>query len=119
MKARSTVLGAGLGALVGWPAGLLQDRLVNMVPELRGQQPGAQAAGSAPADSVQSNTISPAEDPVNRRVPEKAVDSTAAAIALLEASLIRRRDARQTAQEQQQAVEAQAAQQTERRKGWW
>lgn len=114
VKARSLVLGAGLGALVGWPAGLLQDRLVHMVPELRGPQPAGQPAGSASPDGVQSST---AEEPVKRRVPEKAVDSTAAAIERLEASLRRRQDARQ--QEQQQAAEAQATKQSEPRKGWW
>ena len=120
MKAHSTVLGAGLGALVGWPAGLLQDSLVHMVPELRGQQPAVgQPVGLTSADSMPGSVP---EEAVKRRVPEKAVDSTAAAIARLEASLSRRQNAQQQEQQQQQQQQqqaAEAAQQTQRKKGWW
>jgi len=115
MKARSTVLGAGLGALVGWPAGLLQDSLVHMVPELRGPQPGAQPVASVSAEGEAGSATA---EPSRRRVPEKAVDSTAAAIARLEASLSRRQEQQQQ-QQQKEAVDAERLQQTERKKGWW
>ena len=87
---------------------------MRMVPELRGPQPAGQPASLPSPHSAQSSV---AEAIPKRRVPEKAVDSTAAAIVRLEASLRRRQDARQQEQQQkeqqQQAIEAQATQHTE------
>ena len=95
---------------VGLPAGLLQDSLINMVPDLRGQQRALQPAATASGADAEASEHT-------RRFPEKEVDSTAAAIARLEASLKRRQDA---LQQQQQTVQAQQdPPQTERKKGWW
>ncbi len=98
---------------VGWPAGLLQDTLVHMVPELRGPQPVLQPAAQPSGADAETAAVEQ-----KRRFPDKQVDSTAAAIARLEASLRRRQDAVQE-QQKQGTAQAQDPPRTEQKKGWW
>ena len=111
---------AWLRLQVGWPAGLLQDSLVHMVPELRGPQPVLQRAAETSGADAEAADVEQ-----KRRYPAKDVDSTSAAIARLEASLRRRQDAVQQQQQQQQQrqhqqpVQAEDPTQTERKRGWW
>lgn len=90
MRFRSAMLGAGIGGLAGLPIGLIQEKLVSVMPDeqkpaLAKQPVAALQPGEAPAPDD-------SKSPPPYRV--RSYDSTAAVIAQMEASLQRNRSQR-------------------------
>ncbi|GAB4814544.1 hypothetical protein N2152v2_001590 [Parachlorella kessleri] len=79
-RIRSSVLGAALGASIGVPAGLLQDKVVEWMPEDLKQR---RAARFLQTEDILAGTVKPTRELSAAR----GYDVTAAVIAQLEASL--------------------------------
>lgn len=86
----------------GWPAGLLQDKLISMMPEdVRKQRASWNSSENLSAEGIESGEAVSTKPVYKSKVPQKSVDSTAAVIARMEASLERRqRELQEQANEQ-------------------
>lgn len=71
---------------------MLQDKVVGMMPdEVKAQRPSWNSPEVPPAESSADGSAAAAQEPAYKsRVPPKTVDSTAAVIARMEASLAQR-----------------------------
>lgn len=71
---------------------MLQDKVVSMMPDgVKAQRPSWNNSEVSPAESSSDGSAAAAQEPLYKsRVPPKTVDSTAAVIARMEASLAQR-----------------------------